>query len=203
MNPLRRLALVVTVTVTAAVALGALGLGGVVACDRPSESGRSDKGVAVDLPLMAFLSQARALHHEANVREAENDIPGAIRALERLTNAARPDGQRPEVAEVLADTYARLAELRAKSGDIAAATRDVESGLALARDRTYFRGHLLEVAGVVEETRATSLTDAGKAEEAAQARSKAVELLRQAVAIQEEVIRTTLGDASAPNEKRP
>lgn len=164
-----------------------------VACDR-GEPNRNDRGTAVDTPLMAFLSQARALHHEANVREAENDLPGAIAALQRLVQARRPEGTLPEVDEVLADTYARLAELHTRQNDVAAAEKDVEQGLALAPARTYFRGHLFEVSGVVEETRAATLADAGKPAEAAQARAKAVELLRQAVSIQEDVIRTTLDD---------
>ena len=34
--------------------------------------------MAVDLEMMAFLSAARAFHHEANVHEASGDVPGAI-----------------------------------------------------------------------------------------------------------------------------
>ena len=179
-----RLAVIASLTCVALVDVG---------CDR-GDNGRGNAGVAVDVPMMAFLSQARALHHEANLHEAENDLPGAIRALERLTTARKPDGL-PEVEEVLADTFARMAELHTRLGDLTSAARDVEAGLAHAPARTYFRGHLLEVSGVLEETRATSLADAGQSDEATRARAKAGDLLRQAVAIQEEVIRTALEDA--------
>jgi hypothetical protein len=169
---------------------------GLVACERASDATR-DGGAAVDVPLMAFLSEARSLHHEANVREAENDPAGALRALERLVAAERPKGL-PEVEEVLADTFARMAELHTRMNDLAAASRDVEAGLAHAPSPTYFRGHLLEVDGVLEEARASTLADAGQADEASRARARAVELLRQAVAIQERVIRGALDDSGAP-----
>lgn len=189
MNARLRFGLAVAVVVALGSAAGAANVG----CDR-GESSRGDRGVAVDAPLMAFLSQARALHHEANVREAEGDVAGAIAALQRLVQAPRPPGALPEVDEVLADTFARLAELHTRINDVASAEKDVEQGLALAPARTYFRGHLFEVSGVVEETRAAGLADAGKPDEAAHARAKAVELLRQAVTIQEEVIRGALDD---------
>jgi len=123
-----------------------------------------------------------------------------VRALDRLTAAPRPSGARPEVAEVLADTRARMAELRTRSGDLLGAERDISAGLELAPGRTYFRGHLLEVAGILEEARAAGMTDAGQNDEASKTRAKAAELLRQAVSIQEEVIRATLGDAGGRTE---
>ena len=168
----------------------------ITGCDRGLDS--KPGAPAVDTALMAFLSEARALHHEASVREAAGDLPGAIAALERLVTVTRPSmGARPEIDEVLADTYARLAELRARTGDLVRAEKDVSDGLTHAPGRTYFRGHLFEVSGIVEEARAASLVDGGKAEEAAQARAKAVDLLRKAVAIQEEVIQSALDDGGA------
>lgn len=183
---------------TVLAACGALtGAATPAACDRePTKS----SAPAVDTALMAFLSEARALHHEASVREAQNDLPGAIAALERLVATARPGlGGRPETEEVLADTYARLAELRTRTGDLARAEKDVGDGLAHAPGRTYFRGHLFEVSGIVEEARASTLADGGKTEEANAARAKAVELLRKAVAIQEEVIQSALDDGGRPS----
>ena len=155
-----------------------------------------DAGTPVDVEVMAFLSAARALHHEANVREGADDLAGAVAALERLVHARRPhEGARvPEIEEVLADTYARMAELRLRTGDVDGAKKDVEDGLAHAPDTTYFRGHLLEVEGVVEEARVAALADAGKKDEAEKARQRAIALLRDAVEIQEKVIDTSLGD---------
>ncbi|MFO0659335.1 MAG: hypothetical protein U0165_05830 [Polyangiaceae bacterium] len=70
----------------------------------------------VDASLMAFLSRARVLHREADAAETEHDVPKAIAALERIVNSPLPNGSAPppEAREVLADTQARLAELRAE-----------------------------------------------------------------------------------------
>jgi hypothetical protein len=120
-------------------------------------------GTPVDTTIMAFLSAARALHHEADLREKSGDAPGAIAALERLV--AMPAPAAAEVDEVLADTRARLAELRLARGDLDGADRDVRDGLQRVAGPTYFRGHLLEVQGLIEEARATAFVDAVKVQE--------------------------------------
>lgn len=147
---------------------------------------------AIDEAVMAFLSAARALHHEADIREQSGDVEGAIAPLEKLVTMPAP--RAVEVQEVLADAHARLAELRLERQDIEGATRDVESGLLLVQGPTYFRGHLLEVEGRIEEARASSLADAGRADQAAQAKTRAVSLLEQAVHVQEQVIDRALAD---------
>lgn len=155
----------------------------------------------VDTEVMAFLSKARALHHEANVREANNEIAAAIASLETLVKSPmpRPGMPIPEVEEVLADTYARLADLRLQLGDVAGAAKDIDSGLAHSPGTSYFHGHLLEVQGIVEEQHANHLADAGKPEEAAKARARAVQLLRQAVDMQDQVIKNaTTHDGARP-----
>jgi tetratricopeptide (TPR) repeat protein len=167
------------------------------ACSRQAPE-RCDDGSAavVDTDVMAYLSKARALHHEANAHEGSGDVASAIGALERLVASPIPHPERPapEIEEVLADTHARLAELRAQKGDLDGALRDVEAGLAHAPTPSYFRGHLLEVQGVLYEQRAAVLRDAGKTEEAEQAKARAVKLLQEAVQIQDEVIQRSLGD---------
>jgi hypothetical protein len=147
---------------------------------------------AIDEAVMAFLSAARALHHEADIRERSGDVQGAIAPLEKLV--AMPAPRAVEVQEVLADAHARLAELRLERQDIEGATRDVEAGLLLVQGPTYFRGHLLEVEGRIEEARASSLADAGRADQAGQAKTRAVSLLEQAVHVQEQVIDRALAD---------
>jgi len=121
----------------------------------------------------------------------------ALASLEKLTRAPRPHpgAKVPEIEEVLADTYARLAELRLRGGGFDAAAHDVQEGLAHASDATYFRGHLFEVAGLVEEARAGSLADAGHASDADRARERALALLQEAVDIQNKVIADSLADA--------
>jgi hypothetical protein len=166
---------------------------------------RNDAGVAgcpsatqaepVDTTVMAFLSAARALHHEADVKDQSGDLAGAIASLERLV--AMPAPHANEVDEVLADTYARLAEMRITTRDWAGADRDVRKGLEHALEPTYFRGHLLEVSGLIEEARAAAFADAGKADEAARARTRAVDLLERAANLQEQVIARALADGGA------
>jgi hypothetical protein len=181
--------------------LAALALGG---CSRSERStprgGGADAGPAFDLETMAFLSKARALHHEANLKEEAGDTRGAAAEVERIVRANRPHpGQAvPEVDEVLADAWARLAELDVRSGDVAGAENAAKEGLTHAREPTYFRGHLLEVQGIAEESRSAALADAGDAPGAAKARAAAMRLLEEAVTIQDRVIAEALdADASA------
>jgi hypothetical protein len=144
---------------------------------------------------MAFLSIARALHHEADIDETRGDTAAAIAVLERLVTTRAPAGA--EVDEVLADAHARLAELRLKRGDLAGADRSVQAGLQHAHEPTYFRGHLLEVSGLVEEARAKALADGAQPAEAERARAKAIELLENAVHIQQQVIERALGEGGS------
>jgi len=68
----------------------------------------------------------------------------------------------------------------------------VQAGLLRVQGPTYFRGHLLEVEGLIEEARAAGLADAGRGDEAAAARSKAMGLLEEAVRVQQGVIEHAL-----------
>ena len=158
----------------------------------------SDAAVAtpIDTDVMAFLSAARARHHEANVKEDSGDVPGAVDALNALVamKTPHPGTLVVEVEEVLADAYARLAELHLKAKDLDSAARDATQGLAHASDPTYFRGHLLELQGIVEEERAKRLDADGKREEAQLARARAIQLFHEVVGIQSRVIERSLGD---------
>ncbi len=184
--------LVMVLAVVLAVVLG------VAACGKTEQNASSDPSAqVVDNSVMAYLSMARARHHEANVQESQGDIAGALGALTLLAQAPtpHPGATIPEVDDVLADTYARMAELELGRDGLDAAARDVGLGLLHAKDATFFRGHLLEVQGIIEEARGNRAADAGNAVEATQARKHAVELLREAIAIQEKVVqRKTEGD---------
>jgi hypothetical protein len=168
------------------------------------DSGDQGGATVIDTEVMAYLSEARALHHQANLKEEAGDIAGAVGAMERLVAARRPhpEAKLPEVEEVLADAYARLAELELKRNGLPSAARAIDTGLTHAPEATYFRGHLVEVQGLVMEANAAELADAGKKEEAAKARDKAIELLEEVVKIQDQVIQKSLagrdGGAEAP-----
>lgn len=155
------------------------------------------EGPVVDATLVAFLSKARAAHHRADLALAAGDRPEAVAALVGLVEGPAPVRTAPEAREVLADTRARLAELRSSDGDFDAAERDVEAGLALATETTHFRGHLLEVRGLVEQRRAKALVDSGDVAGAERARERAMAALQAAIDNQDEVIRRALGDGGA------
>lgn len=159
----------------------------------------------VDQALMAWLSKARTLHHLADLAEGDepvgdagsDSIDKAIAPLDKLVAGTVPPGKPPEVGEVLADTYARLAELRARRGDFERADKDVGAGLGFAPDKTYFRGHLLEVRGLIYDKLSQTLDKAGKGAEARVARQKAMQASVEAVRTQDEVIKSSLGDAGS------
>jgi hypothetical protein len=180
--------------VAVATAIGLLGCRG----DAATVAGcpTAEGAPAIDEAVMAFLSAARALHHEADLKERSGDAPGAIATLERLIALPSPP-RAVEVDEVIADAHARLAELRLSRGDVDGASRDVHAGLERVESPTYFRGHLLELEGIVEEKRASLLADAGRPAEAAKARALAVGLLEEAVHVQEGVIERALAEAGA------
>ncbi len=154
----------------------------------------------VDPTLLAFLSKARAAHHQADLGDEAGDRAAAIRALEALVAGPKPGGASPppEVAEVIADTRARLADLKSASGDFDAAGREIDEGLRLAAEPTHFRGHLVELRGLVEERRSAALKEKGDLKGAEAARQAAMKSFEQAIEIQDEVIARALGDAGAP-----
>lgn len=158
------------------------------ACQEKSRDDCGPSERVVDPVLLAFLSQARSAHHLADQRETQGDLGAALAALEALTRAARPPGGAPEVAEVLADTQARVADLLSRTGGFDQASRAVDAGLEHARTVSYFRGHLFEVRGLVEERREKSLRDQARGPEADQARERSLAAYEEAMKIQAEVI---------------
>jgi len=148
----------------------------------------------VDPTLLAFLSKARAAHHRADLLQDDGDLDLAIAALEPVVAVPRPGGA-PEADEVVADTYARLADLKSDLGDFDPALRDVEAGLALAARPTHFRGHLLEIEGVVLERRYRALDAMGETEEAARVKARALDAFKGAIDVQEQVIDEALKNA--------
>lgn len=148
----------------------------------------------VDLALLAFLSKAKAVHHQADLAEDGGKPAEALKVLEGLVDGPRPQGEppSPEVREVLADTLGRTASLRSELEDYDGAKRDLARGLKLVPERNLFRGRLMEVTGVVEQRRHQALREAGDETAAAAAKERAIEAFNEAVAIQDEVITKTL-----------
>ena len=162
-----------------------------------------DAGTPVDPLLLAFLSRARSAHHLADDHEALSDLAAAIAPLAGLVAGPLPHENSaqlaPEVREVLADTRARLADLRSRQGAFEPALADVRAGLELVPEPNYFKGHLLETEGLVEERHAKALEKSDPV--AAEAlRKRAIGLLEQAMAVQSEVIQAA---PSPPNPAQP
>jgi len=160
-----------------------------------------DAGSPIDPILLAFLSRARSAHHAADALEGGGDLTGAAGPLERLIAGPVPRAHgaelAPEVHEVLADTLARLADLHSRQGAFDRALDDIRTGLAHAREPNYFRGHLLETEGLVEERHAKALESSDPA--AADAiRRRAIGLLEQAMDVQSAVIERSKVNAGTP-----
>src|SRR4051812_8442555 len=163
-----------------------------------------DAGLPVDPILLAFLSRARSAHHLADDLEGGGDLKASAEPLERLVTGPLPRvGNRqlgPEVREVLADTFARLADLHSRQGSFERALEDVQQGMTHASEPNYFRGHLLETEGLVEERHAKAL-ETSDPTAAAAIRKRAIGLLEQAMAVQSGVIERA--PTSAPNAEAP
>lgn len=142
----------------------------------------------VDPALLAFLSRARSAHHAADLQESAGDSAAALRALDGLVGGAVPAGNSPEVDEVLADTRARIADLLSQGGRFDEADQQIGQGLTHAKSPTYFRGHLFEVRGLLEERREKALRSKGNGQEADQARDRSLSAYEEAMKIQAEVI---------------
>jgi tetratricopeptide (TPR) repeat protein len=150
----------------------------------------------VNVGLVSFLSLAEATHRLADLAEGENEIAGAEHMLRALAEGPLPTSSKTELPaearEVLADTHARLADLESARHDFGAARRDIEMGLELAIERNHYRGRLMEVLGTLEDRLHVVLQEDGRSAAAEEAKKRAIKAFEEAVAIQDEVIRSTL-----------
>ena len=153
-------------------------------------------GQPVSPALLAFLSRARSGHHAAD--QLEQDRPEqAIAKLQAIVDGPIPGGNTPlvEAREVLADTRARLADLKSQAGSFADALADINAGLEQAKETSYFRGHLFEVRGLVEERQSKQHSEQGDATGAAAAKQRALTAFEASMDIQERVIEQNLPEA--------
>jgi tetratricopeptide (TPR) repeat protein len=189
-----------------ALLLIVLSLASVLGCAEKSADTCGDTDAApVDPTLLAFLSRARAAHHLADQHEQDENLEAAITPLEKLIAGPVPGGSTPapEAREVLADTRARLADFESRRGRFDEAAAHVDRGLEQAREVTYFRGHLFEVRGLVEERRAKQLRERGDSAAAEAAKKRALDAFEQSMEIQGKVIDSTLGEGDADKPQNP
>jgi hypothetical protein len=146
----------------------------------------------VDPALLAFLSKAKSAHYQADIAEEDGDASAAIEHLDHLVKGPRPKADSPEVREVVADTLARMAEIRSGDGQLDEAMQDVQEGLRLATETTHYRGRLMEVEGVVHQRRHKRELEAGNARAAEEAKIAAIASFEKAIEIQDEVIKRAL-----------
>jgi hypothetical protein len=103
----------------------------------------------------------------------------------------------------LADTRARSAELLSEAGRFDQADEELKQGLDHAKTPTYFRGHLFEVRGLVEERREKALRANGRGPEADQARERSLDAYEEAMKIQAQVIGAAAPPSASPSAPRP
>lgn len=169
---------------------------------KPDERGQCAcaEAAIVDPELLAFLSKARAAHHEADLAEEKGDREAAIRVLRRVVEGPSLPKISPEMREVLSDTRARLADLRSAGGDFDGAMKDVEEGLKLAQQVTHFRGHLIVVRGLLWKRQAKALKEKGDEAGAEKAREEAMKAFEEAIDVQDQVIRNVLPDGTGTDK---
>ncbi len=178
---------------------------GMLACDEPLDGAGevpecAPPAGAVSVELLAFLSRARSLHTKADLAVDADNPEAAVESLDELVQGVMPPGEpSPEVREVLADTLARSAELRSNMRQTKRAKEDIARGLEFAPERTYFRGRLLGVLGVIESRVAKDLAEAGDAAGAESAKARAITALNEEIDIQEEVINRSLSEDMPPS----
>lgn len=156
------------------------------------------QGEPVAPELMAFLSRARSAHHAADLHEENGRIEQAIRTLRDVTSAPKFETPPTEVREVLADTHARIADLESRREQFEAAETSIQRGLELARETTYFRGHLYEVRGLVFERQAKKYQKEGNGDAAKASTEKALSAFEESMKIQSQVIQQAVGDGGTP-----
>lgn len=152
----------------------------------------------IDPTLLAFLSRARAAHHIADLKE-DSDSTGAIAALAAVVDGpvpGRADRAPAEAREVMADTQARIADIQSRLFRFDDALRRIESALGWVPETSYFRGHLFETRGLVEQRQADEFAKSNRPNEALAAKVRALTAFETAMQIQANVIRKTPLDSS-------
>jgi len=96
----------------------------------------------------------------------------------------------PKAREVIADTQARIADLQSRLMQFDAALRRIDAALGWMPEVSYFRGHLFETRGLVEQRLSSELAKRGDTAEAQAAKSRALVAFETAMQIQADVIPT-------------
>ncbi len=173
----------------------------VPACSRTQQACSDEEAgdSPIDPTLLAFLSRARAAHHLADLKE-DTDTADAIRPLVSVVEGPVPGrvGAAPaEAREVVADTQARIADLESRLLRFENALGRISAALVWVPETSYFRGHLFETRGLVEQRQAEEHAKWGRTAESAAAKVRALAAFETAMQIQADVIRQTPPDSSS------
>ena len=142
---------------------------------------------AVNQQLMLALSQAKNLHHKAGIYLTEGNLDAAIIALQGILSVPFPQGA-PEADDVRFDARARLAKLFLQKQQLQQALAIVDEGLAQAQRKSFFVANLYTVQGEIYEAQAQRADTT--AEQAAQARRRAIAAYDESIAINAALQRT-------------
>ncbi len=163
------------------------------ACNRDDGNGRTDE------LLLIQLSEARALHHRADLHLLDGDTKAAIDDVKEVLRIRFPMGN-ADGEDTLLDAHGRLARLLLIPGGEEAerqAFAQIEAGRKLATRDSFFRAHLESVAAEIYEARAKRQSDPAAAKEA---RKEAIRALERAIAIDRHLQRALLSLPDLPEE---
>lgn len=141
----------------------------------------------IDEQLLAALGLAQSYQHQADELAELGELDEAIGRVRRVLTIGFPEAA-PEAEDVRLDAWGRIAELQLEAGELDAADRSVNRGLAEATRVSYFKARLFNVKGRVLRQRARELRQAGEVEASRQASRAAIAAFEQSIALNQQVL---------------
>jgi tetratricopeptide (TPR) repeat protein len=164
------------------------------------ECPQSPKG-GLSTALLSRLATARALHHQADLLLARDDVDGAIAKVRGIL-ALDLDGRWPEAEEVRLDATARLAKLLAdKKKDLAGALKLVEGELERKPRPSFYAANLHSTRGDLLEAKVKQLDAAGKKVEAKALAREAMAAFERSIRINKQLQKQLQNDKAAKGVK--
>ena len=165
-------------------------LAATVVCCASDEEPRSNTKLPeaqdqIDQELMVALLQAKNFHRKAKVYMTDGQLDAAIASVTQILSVQFPPDS-PEGEDVYLDAYALLAKLQVLKGDLEAAMKAVDTGIASAKRDSFFLANLHSVKGEIYEAVAAGHDDP-KSPEARAAFKSAIESYDTSIQINEKL----------------
>lgn len=169
--------------ITRLLLVALLGTSLTVGCDYRRSTATRDSDEAT----MAILLTARALHHEADVYEAQGDFANATQAIERVL-ALRIPPTVLEAEDIRVDAWGRLAEISLMADEPDRALAHANTGLHDSHRESVLQARLYVVKGRALRALAERATTAGDTTTADARRREAIDALETSVEINQRVL---------------